>query len=104
MIFLVPNYIKPRLSILKENQTLRIICKTFKSALWKHNNRELNNISNVIIKNKKLVIKKVLLKNKGTYTCEGRTKNGSFFYSESRIKIKSEFRLIIIILLLQKKE
>ncbi len=44
-------------------------------------------LSNVFSSWNELVIDTVSLLNKGTYTCEGRTKNGSFFYAESKLQV-----------------
>ncbi len=61
------------------------------SAVWKHNGKTITDKNHYVIQGNRLVIMNVSMGSKGKYTCEGITKNGSFFYSDSVLKVMGEF-------------
>ncbi len=92
----MPDEISPQISVKKENEKLEIFCSTLTPGEWKHGNKKIAIRPNVQVMSgaKGILIKKITTMNKGVYTCNGQTHGGTYFYSQSILKVVGEFSIM----------
>ena len=86
----MPYKVKPVKSVKQLHDRLEIYCETFTTPLWKHNDNKFLQRNVYRISKKIIVIKNIAFMNKGNYTCEGITVHGTYFYSESILRVASK--------------